>query len=135
MNESLLSSLLLALWLIPCALFDWRQHRVPNWLTLPALPLALCWGWRQGTLALTLLVFAASYLAFVSGGMGGADGKLAIVQAAFAPAALAWTGLSLLITFILIRLLGWESRRLPAGPWFLAGSVLALLAAWGMRGG
>ena len=49
-------NVLLTLWLLPCALFDLRSRRVPNWLTLPALPLALWWATGNGTFALALTV-------------------------------------------------------------------------------
>ena len=79
---------LLTVWLLICAVYDWRYRRIPNWLTMPVLPLALWWALGHGTLVLMTAVLAASILAFSRGGIGGADGKLAGVQAAFQPAAL-----------------------------------------------
>lgn len=126
MSEFTLPHVLLTLWLLPCALFDLRSRRVPNWLTLPALPLALWWAMGNGTLALALTLLAATYLAFMAGGMGGADGKIATVQAAISPPALLATGLLLLITFLGLRLRGSAPRRLPAGLWFFAGALVSL---------
>lgn len=115
---------LLTLWLLPCALYDQRSHRVPNWLTLPALPLALWWAAENGTLPLALSVLAATYIAFLAGGMGGADGKMATVQAAISPAALLATGLLLVAMFITMRLSRTGQMPLPAGLWFFVGALL-----------
>ncbi len=112
--------------LLPAAWFDARHRRIPNWLTLPPLPLALWWAWGHGTLGLTLTVLAAGYLAFRFGGLGGADGKLATVIAAVSPPALALSGLLLLAGFIINRLRG-RPGSLPAAPFFLAATVLTLL--------
>jgi leader peptidase (prepilin peptidase)/N-methyltransferase len=116
----------LTLWLLPCALCDLRSRRVPNWLTLPALGVALCWAAHTGTLALSLTVLFASYLAFLTGGMGGADGKIATVQAAISPPALLIAGILLLVTFLGLRLKRSSHRPLPAGLWFFAGALLSL---------
>ena len=117
------------MWLLPAAWFDYRYHRVPNWLTLPPLPIALWWAWAHGTLGLALIVLAAGYIAFRFGGLGGADGKIATVVAAVSPPALALTGLLLLAGFIIQRLRG-QRRSLPAAPFFLAATVLTLLSSW-----
>ncbi len=56
----------ISVWLIVCAVFDLRRREVPDWLTLPAVILALVWqvihpsGWLPwvlagATVALTLL--------------------------------------------------------------------------------
>ena len=111
----MLPPLLLAIWLIPCAVYDWRGRRIPNWLTLPPLPLAFWWAAGHGTLALTITVFGAGYLAFRSGGMGGADGKLATVIAAISPAALLLSGILLLAAFLANRFLH-RPASLPAAP-------------------
>ena len=127
MLDSRFAHALLLLWLLPCALYDWHQRRIPNWVTLPALPLALLWATDRGNLSLTLLVLAATFLAFQRGMMGGADGKMATVQAAFFPAALAVTGFLLAGTFLYLQVRQQAHNRLPAGPWFLAGTALAAL--------
>ena len=117
---------MLTLLLAPATYFDLRARRIPNWLTLPPLPIALWWAWGHGTLGLTLTVLAAGYLAFRFGGLGGADGKLAAVIAAVSPPALALSGLLLLAGFIVKRLRG-QPGSLPAAPFFLAAALLTLL--------
>jgi Flp pilus assembly protein protease CpaA len=126
MNDTLLSQVVLTAWLLLCAIYDHRSRRVPNWLTLPALPLALWWAVGHSTLALTITVFVASYLAFSTGGMGGADGKIATVQAAVSPVALLATGILLAAAFLGLRLKRNPHRHLPAGLWFFAGALLSL---------
>ena len=116
----------LILLLIPAAWLDYRHRRIPNWLTLPPLPIALWWAWGHGTLGLSLTVLAAGYLAFRFGGLGGADGKLATVVAAVSPPALALSGLLLLAGFALNRLRG-QSGSLPAAPFFLVATTIILL--------
>jgi len=118
--------IVLTIWLLPAAWFDYRSRRVPNWLTLPPLPVALWWAWGHGALGLTLTALAAGYIAFRFGGLGGADGKIATVVAAVSPPALALTGLLLLAGFIIQRLRG-KAHSLPAAPFFLVATVIVLL--------
>jgi len=120
---------ILILWLIPASYYDLRTRRVPNWLTLPPLPVALWWAWGHGTLGLALTVLTAGYIAFRFGGLGGADGKIATVVAAVSPPALALSGLLLLAGFIVQRLRS-QPRSLPAVPFFLAASAFTLLTSW-----
>ncbi len=69
-------------------LWDWRTHRVPNWLTYPAMVLGVVWwglwGWLDGGaergviesvvgLGSGLIPFA---IIFAAGGLGGGDVKL-----------------------------------------------------------
>ena len=117
--------ILLILLLIPAAWLDARHRRIPNWLTLPPLPVALWWAWEHGTLGLALTVLVAGYIAFRFGGLGGADGKLATVVAAASPPALALSGLLLLAGFIFQRLRG-RPGSLPAAPFFLAAAIIIL---------
>lgn len=128
MPQPIAAQLFLTVWLIPCAIFDVRRRRIPNWLTLPAIPVALWWAWGQGTVLLALVVLGAGFLAFQAGGMGGADGKLATVQAAVNPLALLTAGLLMIATFVGLRLAGRKDNRLPAALWFWAGSLLTLLS-------
>ena len=124
--DNFLLLVLLTLLLAPATYFDLRTRRIPNWLTLPPLPIALWWAWGHGALGLTLTVLTAGYLAFRFGGLGGADGKLATVVAAVSPPALALSGLLLLAGFALNRF----RRRpypLPAAPFFLAATTIILL--------
>jgi len=126
--DNFLPLVLLTLLLTPATYFDARHRRIPNWLTLPPLPVALWWAWGHDTLGLTLTVLAAGYLAFRFGGLGGADGKLATVVAAVSPPALALSGLLLLAGFALNRLRG-QPGSLPAAPFFLAAALLTLLSS------
>ncbi len=124
--DNFLPLVLLILLLAPATYFDLRVRRIPNWLTLPPLPLALWWAWGHDTLGLTITVLAAGYLAFRFGGLGGADGKLAAIVVAVSPPALALSGLLLLAGFSINRLRG-KTNSLPAAPFFLAASVIMLL--------
>ena len=120
-------TLLLTLYLLPCAVQDWRTHRVSNWLTVPAFGAAWVAALTFGHLPLTVAVFGGCYGAWRLGWMGAADGKLATLLAAVAPPALACSGLLLGVTFLLLRLRADPNRHLPAAAWFCAGSLLHLL--------
>ena len=123
----LIHPLILLIFLIPCAIQDWRAHRVSNWLTIPAFGLA--WGaafWFEN-LPLTTAVFVGCYIAWQMGWMGAADGKLATLMAAVAPPSFFISGILLGLTFLVLRLRGQPDEHLPAAVWFLAGSLLHLL--------
>jgi prepilin peptidase CpaA len=74
--------LLLAL-LLPAALMDLSRHRIPNYLTYPALLAGLGWGFASGAWAglgnhlLGALAAALPlFLMFMGGSLGGGDVKL-----------------------------------------------------------
>lgn len=124
--------LALVLWLLPCAIQDYRHRRVANALTVPAFfvawPLAL-WLGDGERLIFTLAVFAGCWFAWQMGGMGAADGKMATCIAAVSPLALGMGGLFLALGFVSMRLWRGKSASLPAGIAFYAGAVGMALAA------
>lgn len=81
--------LLVTLWLTVCAVQDLRMRSVPNWLTLPPLPLAVFLAIVQGGEALLLSGIAVLVFlpAWYLRAMGGADVKVMIALAAFWPSA------------------------------------------------
>ncbi len=126
------SFLLLAVFL-PSALQDYRHRRVSNALTLPAFlaawPLALYLGGPE-RLLFTLTVFLGCWLAWRTGGMGGADAKLATFLAALQPTALAVGGLVLVGLFLGMRW-RWRERRSVPG---VVGLYLGLVATGLLEG-
>lgn len=65
------------------AAWDWRNGEIPNWLTLPWIPLACAfYGWQGGwvmvgwTLAAIFLCALVPVFLFYKGAMGGGDVKL-----------------------------------------------------------
>ena len=121
---------LLTLWLLPCAIQDYRRRRVANWLTVPLFLVAWPCSLVLHTSLLTFATFAGCWLAFqsVAGGMGGADGKIATAVAALAPAAL-MTGIALSsLAFCALRLRGGSAGSLPGAVCFYLGVVVTFLA-------
>lgn len=118
---------LLTLFLLPCAIQDWRTRRVSNWLTIPGFALAwIAALWFQN-LPVTIAVFVGCYVAWQMKWMGAADGKLATLMAAVAPEAIWASGLLLGLSFLLLRLRGRQDEHLPAAAWYFAGSQFHLL--------
>lgn len=128
-------------WLCLCAVHDWRTRTVSNWLTLPpflaALPIA---HWLSGLngVGFTLLVFLCCYRIWQTGGMGAADGKVAVVLAAVMPASLPFGVAALWLMLGAERLMGRHSHA-AEGPRSVPGVTgmflgLATLCIWmGMR--
>jgi Flp pilus assembly protein protease CpaA len=117
----LVISLLTTVWLGVCAILDARTRHVPNWLTLPAIPLALLAAWltrssRSETLyefvfhlvIITLPLFVAWRYRV----LGGADLKILVVLTLANPLLVvaAWLGVVIYVVGLLIT--GeWRSRR------------------------
>lgn len=124
--------LILVLWLLPCALQDYRSRHVSNWLTVPAFlaawPLALWLGGSE-RLLFTFAVFLGCWFAWQMQGMGAADGKLATTLAALSPVALGMSGVLLAVGFLALRLRHSGSRSLPAAVVLYAGTVTVFLYA------
>lgn len=118
------------LWLVICALYDLRRREVPDWLTLPAVILALVWqvihpsGWLPWalagvTVALTLL-----------GVLPGGDMKGLVVLALYDPRLYlsAWLGAGgvYLIWRVVLR-----ECWMPGYVGFAVGCVLGIILASG----
>lgn len=84
------------------AAWDFRQHRIPNWLTLSAIPAGIIWNtWMSGWagLQMSLMGFAIGFgilfILFATGGGGGGDVKLMGALGA-------WVGVSTIINVFLL---------------------------------
>ena len=136
-------SLLLVAWLGACTVIDVRTHQVPNWLTLPAIPLALLATWltwenRAETLGefLFRLLFLITPLliAWHNHVLGGADLKILLVLTMANPLLVvaAWLGV---IVYFLGLLISQHDRpvRFAGVPGFTLGIgifTLGQMAIW-----
>src|SRR4051794_4326344 len=97
--------ILLSLVVLTAAFTDWRWRRIPNWLTLPAVPAGVAAqtmygdGFWQGMLG-ALGGFLALFLVFAVGGGGAGDVKLFTAVGAFVGAR------NLLLVFVLVAVIG-----------------------------
>ena len=134
-RDPLFRSVLLVFWLLPCAIQDRRTRRVSNWLTVPLFFLAWPVALLTGNLPLTCAVFAGVFVAWRwGGGMGPADGKIAVGLAGFSPLALAAGALVQGLLFLWARLRIGRPARLPGAVGFYLGAVLcASLTAMNAR--
>jgi len=124
-------SLLVVIWLCACAVIDVRTHQVPNWLTMPAIPLACLAAWltretRGETISeflfhlliLTLPLFVAWRMHL----LGGADLKILVVLSLANPqfTVAAWVGV-MLYFFVLLILRNNRPARFAGVPGFALG--------------
>ncbi|WP_417847490.1 A24 family peptidase [Thalassoglobus sp.] len=84
------------------ALWDFRENRIPNWLTLSAIPVGIAWNtWMGGfagfqmSLAGFAVGFGILFILFATGGGGGGDVKLMGALGA-------WVGVQTIITVFLL---------------------------------
>ncbi|PKO22764.1 MAG: hypothetical protein CVU38_07575 [Chloroflexi bacterium HGW-Chloroflexi-1] len=130
MSEALLLNVCvgLTLWLLPCAIQDYRTRHVSNWLTVPPFLLAWPVALLNGAFGLTPAVFVGVYLAWALGaGLGPADGKIAVALAASAPPVLLAGILVQAGAFLVLRLRGKPRASIPGAVGFHAGGVVATL--------
>jgi hypothetical protein len=121
-------SVLMVLWLLPCAIQDRRTRHVSNWLTVPLFILAWPVAILTGHFALTFAVFVGVYVATkLEPRAGAADGKLMVGMAAFAPLALGLGVLLELTIFATRRLRDRLDVAIPGALWLYVGSLMSAL--------
>lgn len=132
----MLISLASVLWLSACSYCDLRARRIPNWLTLPALPLAILAAYllrpsaeRPGEyLFRLLLLILPIFMAWQQQLLGGADLKVLLVLGLLNPWLLiaAWAGV-VLYYFALVILHSQHLPRFAGVPGFALGAGLFCL--------
>jgi prepilin peptidase CpaA len=82
--------LLAVIFSLAAAVTDFRWRRIPNWLTYPAVPIAIALHWKIAGAHAALLSLAGAALGFailipflLLGGLGGGDCKLVAALGAF----------------------------------------------------
>jgi Flp pilus assembly protein protease CpaA len=126
LQDPLFRSIVLVIWLLPCAIQDRRTRHVSNWLTVPFFILAWPVAILTDHFALTFAVFVGVYVAAkLEPRTGAADGKLMVGLAAFAPLALAIGVLLEGIAFAILRLRGRRDASIPGALWLYLGCVLS----------
>jgi Flp pilus assembly protein protease CpaA len=133
MNEQLIISAIVLVWLAVCAVRDWKSGEVSNWLTIPAMVLGMAYAVYMGRerLILVAAAFAGLTLLYVLGSLGGADVKVLVALAGLWPAAMLaallvqgiWGGV------VLIKHgKGAEFRAIPA---YALGAALSIVLFFG----
>ena len=133
MNEQLIISALVLVWLVVCAIQDWKSGEVSNWLTIPAMALGMGYAVYMGRerLILVAAALAGMMLLYVLGSLGGADVKVLVTLAGLWPAAMLaallvqgiWGGI------VLIKQgRGAEFRAIPA---YAVGAILSIVLFFG----
>lgn len=95
------------LWLLPCAWQDWRTGEVSNWLTVPALALALLArlvGWTVTPWLVILVITGLAVLSWHFGVLGGADAKGWLTFALLGTEVVAWAAVGQLAWYGVWRL-------------------------------
>lgn len=124
LRDPLFRSVLMVLWLLPCAIQDYRTRRVSNWLTIPLFLIAWPVAILTGHFPLTFAVFVGVYVATkLEPRMGAADGKLMVGLAAFAPLALGIGVMLELIALATRRLPGRIDAAIPGAFWLFVGAL------------
>lgn len=119
-------------WLLICAIQDWRSREVSNWLTLPPLAFAFCLrlaGLIQGSLLPLLAAPVFLLLFWQRGWIGGADAKASLALTLLDMQAFAWAWLGLGVWYLGLRLVYGRKcdRRLPAFVGFTTGAGALLV--------
>ncbi len=126
--DPLLRHLLVMLWLLPCAIQDRRTRHVSNWLTVPFFIIAWPVAFLTGNLLLTFAVFVGVFVAWRwGGGLGPADGKIAVGLAGMAPPVLVAGVIVQGLAFLYARLRDRQPVRLPGAVGFYLGAVITTL--------
>ena len=80
------------LWLLICAIYDYRSMEVPNQLTIPPFVVSVVWAVLQGGYVLYLTLFSLCMVIYLwkTNRLGGADGKVLVVLASTWQVGLIW---------------------------------------------
>jgi Flp pilus assembly protein protease CpaA len=124
--DPLVRCALMAAWLLPCAWQDVRTRHVSNWMTIPMFVIAWPVALLTGNLILVCAVFVGTWVSWrVGAGIGGADGKIAVGLAAFAPEALL-VGFGLQVGVFLVQRMRKQAETfIPGVFWFWVGAMVA----------
>ena len=135
---------LLLLWLIACAIQDYRTGEVSNWLTLPPLVLSLVarlGGWLTAPWGIIFAVWTLALILWHKGKLGGADAKAWMTFSLLGNGVLWSAYIGLMIWyFAIVWAIGYchlrfreQKLRLPGFPGYLLGVGSAALILTGSR--
>lgn len=136
-------TLLLIAWAATAALYDWRQQRLPNWLTLGGLGIGLIWIWMSGSVllggdpsrnGLAAGIAAAVLLpAYLAGWLGAGDVKFVAAMGILGGAAVLLPTLLMACIvagfgalLVLVREGRGRGRRIPFGVGLALGFILVV---------
>ncbi len=102
---SVVSPVALVAWTWGCALYDTRERRIPNWLTIPAVVATFVWAAAEGCAWLTVAIWALLAALFGWGLMGGGDAKMLMALLPLLLGSVSVTGLAAASVTVLAALL------------------------------
>jgi len=116
-------------WLVACAVFDWRKGEVPNWLTLPGMAAGIAYAslFHSERLVLVAATFIIMLGLFFIKGMGGADVKVLTGVAGLWPAGLVAALLAQGIWGVIVLIRKGRGAEFRAIPAYAAGAALSAI--------
>jgi hypothetical protein len=118
-------------WLLVCAVQDFRFQHVSNWLTLPAIPLAVMasvLGWVETPWLVSLIVSGTALFLWSTDLLGGADAKGWLVFALLGAWMMVAAAVGMIIWFLITKATGMvREGRIPGYPGYALGVGYMLL--------
>ena len=129
MNEELIISVVVMVWLAVCAFQDWKHGEVSNWLTVPAMAIGMITAALNGRdrLIICVAAFIGLMLLYILGSLGGADVKVLVALAGLWPAAMLAALLVQGIWGVVVLLKQGKGAEFRAIPAYALGAAMSIM--------